>query len=349
MKILFRCLAVVVALILVNACSSGKNAVRVIDVGKDGTNGLSQKELARLAEIKAATKSDNNNHGLKNIIKGTQNYTVSEYLVDNPDAENPVALDYRVGGYDVLDIKVYEEEDLSRTDVRVSADGFISFPMVGRIKVDGLITSDIEKLISYKLAQGQFLIDAHVSVMVKVYKSKQFMVLGLVNAPGAYPLKAQERVIDGLSESGGLVSGQSSSEMMIIRTQHPDTKQERKIVIRIDLFALLHEGDQQSNLLLMDKDLLYLPKAEQFYLIGQIKNPGSFDYTDKKITLVEAISKAGGFTNIAARNRTRIVRVENGEEKIIVVNVNAITKSGKKAQDIRIRPGDIIIVPESYF
>ena len=67
------------------------------------------------------------------------------------------------------------------------------------------------------------------------------------------------------------------------------------------------------------------------------------------IDLVEAIIMAGGFTKIASRNRTRIVRMEDGKEKIITVKVDAITKSGKKAQDIRIQPEDIIVVPESYF
>ena len=67
------------------------------------------------------------------------------------------------------------------------------------------------------------------------------------------------------------------------------------------------------------------------------------------ITLVEAISMAGGFTKIAARNRTRIVRMEDGIEKIIVVKVDAITRAGKKGQDILLRPGDVIVVPESFF
>ena len=82
---------------------------------------------------------------------------------------------------------------------------------------------------------------------------------------------------------------------------------------------------------------------------GQVKQPGSFLYLEKDITLVEAISMAGGFTNIAARNRTRIVRMEDGEEKIIEVKVDAITKSGMKGHDVRILPGDVIIVPESFF
>ena len=113
--------------------------------------------------------------------------------------------------------------------------------------------------------------------------------------------------------------------------------------------GLLKTGDQFSNLLLMDKDLLYIPKAEHFYIIGQVKNPGSYLYKEQDITIVEAISMAGGFTPIAARNRTRIIRVEDEVEKIIQVKIDAITESGLKLHDIKIFPGDVIVVPESFF
>ncbi|UCD32328.1 MAG: polysaccharide biosynthesis/export family protein [Desulfobacterales bacterium] len=345
-----RYLVIFITLLFINACATGKDVVRVIEVTEGASaKGLSKREVAKLAQIKAASTSENNSHGLNHVIKKTKNYDVTEYQASRPDANNPTALDYRVGGYDVLDIVVYEEEDLSRTDVRISADGYISCPLIGRNTVDGLTTSEIENLISDKLAKGQFIIDAHVSVTVSDYRSKQFMMLGPLKEPGAYPLRAQERVIDAISKAGGIDFAKSSNQMMIIRTKNPNTKNERKIVIRVDLQALLHEGDQASNLLLMDKDLLYIPKAKQFYLIGQVQRPGSFFYLDKDITLVEAISKAGGFTKIAARNRTRIVRMEDGIEKIIEVKVDAITKAGKKGQDVVIRPGDIIVVPESFF
>ncbi len=349
MKFLFRSILIFVALLFIGACTTGKDVVKIIEVTKGVNKGLSKKELAKLEEIKAAKKSGNNSHELNNVIKGTQNYSVTQYLAANPNAANPVALDYRVGGYDILDITVYEEADLSRTGVRVSADGNISFPLIDRIRVNGLTTSEIESLISNKLAQGQFIIDAHVSVIVSGYWSKQFMVLGPVAKPGSFPLKSHERVLDAISKSGGIKSEKGGNQLMIIRTQNPDTEHERKIVIRIDLAALLHEGDQQSNLLLMDRDLLYIPKAQQIFLIGQVKNPGSFYFINKDITLVEAISMAGGFTKIAARNQTRIVRMEDGIEKIIVVKVDAITKAGKKGQDILLRPGDVIVVPEIFF
>jgi len=322
----------------------------VIDVAeKEEIEGLDQTQLDRLAKIKEAEQTESNGHGLKNVIKATPSYTVTEYLTLRPEANNPAAKGYTVGPYDVLDINVYEEADLSRQGVCVSAEGDISFPLINRVSVGGLTTSEIATRISNRLAEGQFLIDAHVSVTVSDYRSKQFMVLGPVKVPGSYPLKAQERVLDALSRTGGIQSDEAGSELMIIRTEHPNTANERKLVVRINLQSLLDQGDPSSNLLLEDGDVLYISKAERFYIIGQVKKPGSFFYLDKNTTLVEAISMAGGFTTIAARNRTRIVRVEDGREKIIKVKVDEITKSGKKGQDVQILPGDVIVVPESFF
>lgn len=319
------------------------DVVRVTNVSDGALSDIDEAHRKRIAEIKASEKQSDSK--IDKVIKGTPNYSVSDYLNRHPDANDPGARDFKVGGYDVLDIIVYEEEDLSREAVPVSAEGYISFPLIGRLEVAGLTTSEIENLIANSLAKGQFILDAHVSVTVREYRSKQFMVLGSVKQPGAYPIKGRERVLDAISKAGGIDFEQGGKEAMIIRTR----PQEQKIVIRIELSKLLKGGDQLSNLLLYDKDLLYIPKAENYYIIGQVQNPGSYPYMEKEISLVEAISRAGGFTEIAARNRTRIVRVEDGAEKIIEVQVDAITESGRKGQDVKLKPGDVIVVPESLF
>ena len=333
------------------SCATTGDVVRVTQVSaQKDYNGLGEKELARLEEIRKAREGKKPDNELKNVIQSTPNYSVMEYLSRYPDSRDASTLDYRVGGYDVLDIEVYEEEDLSRKNVPVSADGHISFPLIGRLYVENLTTSEIETRISDLLAQGQFVLDAHVSVTVIDYKSRQFMVLGSVKLPGTYPLKAKERVLDAVSRAGGVDFEQGGSHAVIIRTVNPGTGHaEEKIAIRIDLPGLLKGGDQASNLVLAANDLLYIPRAESFFIIGQVNKPGSYPYFEKQITLVEAISKAGGFTQIAARNRTRIIRMINGEEQIIQVQVDAITDSGKKGQDIGILPGDVIVVPESFF
>lgn len=349
MRELQQIILVLIAFFVVNACSTGGDVVQVFTVPEGNFSGIGEAEKARLAEIKAEKRKSDKDIKLENVIQTTPNYSVSEYIaITGPDTEKSDN-DYRVGGYDILDVTVYEEEDLCREGVRVSADGFISFPLINRLRVADMTTGEIEALISKKLALGQFLLDAHVSVTVREFKSRQYMVLGSVKQPGAYPLQANEHVLDAISRSGGIDFEQGGKKGMIIRSENYGTAKERKIVIRIDLSGLLKGGDQLSNLPLMDRDLLYIPKAEFLYIIGQVQKPGSYPYLEKEISLVEALSKAGGFTQIAARNKTRIIRVEGGIEKIIQVKVDAITKSGQKAQDVKILPGDIIVVPQSFF
>ncbi len=348
---------VAVAVGTVAACVTTGDVVKVEIVKADAYKDLKKSERTALEKIRKSSAAKKVDSKLSNVIDKTPQLSVTEYLEKYPETSARVSKNYRVGGYDVLNIMIYEEEDLSRKALQVSADGFITFPLIGRLKVDKLTTAEIGKLIANKLAREQFLLDAHVSVMVADYRSKRVLVLGTVNNPGSYALRARERVLDALSKAGGIwrrssisgKGGSSGKKGLIIRTQNPDTPQESKIVINIDLKGLLEDGDQIANLYMQDKDVLFIPAAEHFYIIGQVREPGSFALTDREITLVEAISRAGGFTPIAARNRTRIIRVEAGVEKIITVNVDAITDAGKKIQDVIIQPNDVIVVPESFF
>lgn len=347
---ILRFFKVLALALLAGACvTTGEDVVRVTNLEGSAAAGLKAEERAKLEEIKRAKGEETVDPGLSAVIEKTPHFTVTEYLSKHPEVSGRSALDYKVGGYDVLNITVYEEKDLSRDAVRVSADGYISFPLVGRTKVDNMTTSEIEKLISEKLAEGKYLLDAHVSVMVMDYKSKRYMVLGAVKNPGSHPLQARERVLDAISKAEGISSEKASKKAMVIRTEKPGTDQERKIVINLDLQGLLKGKDQVSNLFLADKDVVFVPAPEFFYIIGQVKSPGSFAIPEKEITLVEAISMAGGFTPIASRNRTRIIRVEGGVEKIIQVKVDAITEAGKKIHDVIIQPDDVIVVPESFF
>ncbi|HIJ57788.1 MAG TPA: hypothetical protein HPQ03_16925 [Deltaproteobacteria bacterium] len=350
MKIFRQFVFVLFPSLILMSCVTGGDVITEKSIGGGELEGIGETELARIEEIKEEKrKREKADINLEHVMEGTPNYSVAEYLSLHPDANNPMARDYRVGGYDVLSITVYEEADLSRESIRISAEGYISFPLIGRIRVDTLTTSEIENLIAEKLAAGQYLLDAHVSISVVDFKSKQFMVLGSVKEPGTYPLQAKERVLDAISRAGGIDFEQGGKQGVVIRTENPNTDREKKVVIQIEISDLLKGGDQLSNLLLADKDLLYVPKADFYYVIGQVKEPGKYPYQEKDITLVEAISTAGGFTQIAARNRTRIIRMENGVEKIIEVKVDTITKAGKKLHDISIHPGDVIVVPESFF
>ena len=108
----------------------------------------------QLEEIKKTVQTQKHSDDLTQVIQKTPSYSVEEYLRLHAADKKAGSGDYRVGGLDVLDITVYEEADLSRKAVRISTDGYISFPLIGRLKVDNLTTSEVENLIAKSLADG---------------------------------------------------------------------------------------------------------------------------------------------------------------------------------------------------
>lgn len=89
---------------------------------------------------------------------------------------------------------------------------------------------------------------------------------------------------------------------------------------------------------------------KQVYVIGEVKTPGSIQMpTDRPLTVLEAITLSGGFTDIAAPDRTKVLRTTNGQNQSIDVKISRITKEGDKSADIPLEPNDTVVVPQSYF
>jgi polysaccharide export outer membrane protein len=90
--------------------------------------------------------------------------------------------------------------------------------------------------------------------------------------------------------------------------------------------------------------------ARNVFVTGAVKRPGSYAIPiEKPTTVMEVLSMAGGFSETAAVNSTRIIRTERGVERTVEVKAGDIVKKGDKAQDVAVRPNDIIFVPESFF
>ena len=92
--------------------------------------------------------------------------------------------------------------------------------------------------------------------------------------------------------------------------------------------------------------LLKEQNSKKIVIIGQVSKPGTFNYTPS-MNVVEAITVAGGFTPLAAKNDTTITRVDGGKKTIVRVPVESIGEG--KARNVYLRPGDIINVPERIF
>ena len=86
----------------------------------------------------------------------------------------------------------------------------------------------------------------------------------------------------------------------------------------------------------------------QVKVIGQVKKPEAVAYRNG-MTVLDAILAAGGLTEYAAGNRARIVRKVDGKETDIPVRLASLVNSGDMSQNLPLKPGDVLVVPESRF
>jgi polysaccharide export outer membrane protein len=86
----------------------------------------------------------------------------------------------------------------------------------------------------------------------------------------------------------------------------------------------------------------------QVKVIGQVRAPQAVAYRDG-MTVLDAVLAVGGLTDYAAGNRSRIVRMVDGREQDIPVRLNALVNGGDMSQNLALKPGDVLVVPESRF
>ena len=83
-------------------------------------------------------------------------------------------------------------------------------------------------------------------------------------------------------------------------------------------------------------------------VIGQVLRPSAVPYREG-MTVLDAVLAVGGLNNFAAGNRARLVRVQDGKEKEIAVKLDSLMNKGDMGQNLKLKPGDVLVVPESRF
>lgn len=86
----------------------------------------------------------------------------------------------------------------------------------------------------------------------------------------------------------------------------------------------------------------------QVRVLGQAVQPRSIPYRDR-MTLLDVILEAGGLTEFAAGNRSRLIRNVNGESREIRVKLDDLVRRGRIEHNMPLEPGDILIIPEAVF
>lgn len=243
-----------------------------------------------------------------------------------------IAQEYVVGEGDVLKITVYDHADLSIIE-RVGGDGMINFPLIGQVKVGGKTVLDASNEISGMLADG-YIVNPQVTIFVQEFRSKRAVIMGQVKKPGLYEIPWHTTLIELLSKAGGLTP--LAGKDIVIRRKLPQSGEEKNITINI--IELLSAADETNNIPIFDGDNIYISEVGYFYVTGHVKKPGSYVHKNG-MTVIKAITMAGGFDSLAAKRKVKIIRKKDGTEMTLVrVGVNE-----------EIMVDDVIVVPESLF
>ncbi len=90
------------------------------------------------------------------------------------------------------------------------------------------------------------------------------------------------------------------------------------------------------------------PYGEQIRVIGQAAKPQALAYREG-MSLMDVVIAVGGLTEFAAGNRASIVRVVSGKQQKLAVRLNDLMRDGDISANMPVRPGDVLVIPESFF
>jgi len=174
---------------------------------------------------------------------------------DPPPSQYPTQTvhleDTSLGPGDVFDVRVYRQESMSTT-YNVSPEGTIAFPLIGEVRVVGKTPKEVEEEIRSRLADG-YLIDPHVSVLVKEYNSRNLSVFGQVQKPGRLPYSHGMTIVEAISQAGGFAPMAKKNAVTVTRTEG---KKKTKYTVPVESI-----GDGKApNFLMRPGDIVWVPE-----------------------------------------------------------------------------------------
>ena len=251
-----------------------------------------------------------------------------------------VPTDYLIAPDDLLQMDVWGEPEL-KTQVQVTPDGNINVPFIGPVKAQGKTQKQLADEIGKLYVDREFLVSPNVNItLVRIHKP-MIRVLGQVGRPGVIEFEDGDTVMEAIAQAGSYTESALLEDVTLTRKDSTEP-------IHLDLKALFHKGDMSQNLKLEKGDTIYIPEdtINKYYVLGEVLRPGLFKLNDN-VTVLSAISGAGGPTPKAKLKSTMLIRGDIKKKKKVVVNVANLISKGDIKEDMEIKAGDVVYVPES--
>ena len=176
-------------------------------------------------------------------------------------------------------------------------------------------------------------------LLVQAGTMQQVQVTGAVQKPGDYPAGANgETTVNLLTDAGGPLPDASLAHAQILH---------QGVIVNIDLSSLRKNIDSSvARIRVMPGDVLEIPEGvEKVSVLGEVRNPGTFDIPDgETLTVVSAIALAGGTVDGSDPTKTSILSLDaNNKPRAVTVNLGQILIG--KRQDVVVAPKDVVYVP----
>jgi polysaccharide export outer membrane protein len=260
--------------------------------------------------------------------------------VFSQEIEPAESIAYRIGAGDVLEVEAYTHDEISGS-FAVEMDGGISFPLLGRVAVEGLTTSEIASRLE-ELLEKDYYVDVQLQVEVEEYRSQPVTVLGEVSRPGTFYLEGRTSLHKILAEAGGI---KTTAGSVIELRRLEKTDEGTAPMVRVFRTRSVRSGEEGRDVFLQPGDVVSVSVKQTYFITGEISKPGQYDLAPG-MTLMQAISHAGGQGKFASQT-VEVHRGGDGEKVITTYDLSHIRKG--RETDPAIEAGDVLIVRRRFF
>jgi polysaccharide export outer membrane protein len=241
--------------------------------------------------------------------------------------------DYLIGRGDVLEISVWGVPDMSRS-VTVRPDGKITLPAIGDIVASEISPENLALKLAAKMKE--YVKKPIVTVSVAAIRNSRIYFTG-GGVSSVYDLTRKTTLLKLISELGGFPGADLRRAYL--------SRQGK--IINADFYALYYEGDMTKDVELQADDIIFIPsdKLNLVYVLGAVSGPKSLQYYEG-MKILDAILAAGGFTEFAKENKVYVIDKDKNKRKI---DLKLVTSGKDVSENVELKPGDYVIVEESFF
>ncbi len=234
-------------------------------------------------------------------------------LTFEPSQNIPTPKNYILGAGDELIIDIYGAAQNNYVLI-VSPEGSIYIPNIGPITVSGMSIEEASNVIKSRLSaiysglKGSNK-DTFAQISLRNVRTIKVHLVGNLNLPGTYSISSLSTVFNALYAAGGPSKDGTYRSIKVIRGG--------KVIQEVDLYDFLVDGNQTSNIVLQDQDIIKVdPYVHRVALNGETKRTGLFETLPDE-TFADLLSFAGGFGQQAYTQRIKIRRNTPTERSII--------------------------------